>query len=336
MTDKQHPEAFCWATELAMVRDPVTLTVKEAREVSDEMQLMHAELETLNLYKSLADEYGLSIFPDIAEMTAELETLRAKLKTYEFSDHPPPPVAQEAQEHSSDWNHSPCRWCGKTEAEHFIGWCSAMTSSGRYRPQPAPQQGVQEHVEIPAKCPYFGPSPHRDVWLEGWYAACATQPAAPQAAGKAVHQFRKQYCADWYDGRTDHGDSGGPYEERTLYTVPQPTAQGDELDVVLDAFENKTRGIPQAHIAAALVAELRAAIDAARTTPTARVDALDAARLDFLIEHRAYVVSDDTCRDGYWLRFPVAGGTTSVQIGEYETPREAIDAARAAQEGKKP
>ena len=34
--------------------------------------------------------------------------------------------------------------------------------------------------------------------------------------------------------------------------------------MVLDAFENKTRGIPQAHIAAALVAELRAAIDAAR------------------------------------------------------------------------
>lgn len=41
------PDAFCWATELAMVRDPVTLTVKEAREVSDEMQRMHAENETL-------------------------------------------------------------------------------------------------------------------------------------------------------------------------------------------------------------------------------------------------------------------------------------------------
>ena len=40
-----------------------------------------------------------------------------------------------------------------------------------------PQQEAQEPVEIPAKCPYFGPSPHRDVWLEGWYAACATKPA---------------------------------------------------------------------------------------------------------------------------------------------------------------
>ncbi len=49
MTDNTQPEAFCWATELAMVRDPVTLTVKEAREVSDEMQRMHAENETLRI-----------------------------------------------------------------------------------------------------------------------------------------------------------------------------------------------------------------------------------------------------------------------------------------------
>ena len=49
MTDTTQPEAFCWATELAMVRDPVTLTVKEAREVSDEMQRMHAENETLRI-----------------------------------------------------------------------------------------------------------------------------------------------------------------------------------------------------------------------------------------------------------------------------------------------
>jgi len=68
------------------------------------------------------------------------------------------------------------------------------------------------------------------------HAAPTTQPAAPQAAGKAVHQFRKQYCADWYDGRANHGDSGGPYEERTLYTVPQPAAQGDPLDAARYRF----------------------------------------------------------------------------------------------------
>ena len=67
MTDKQQPEAFCWATELAMVRDPVTLTVKEAREVSDEMQRMHAENETLRM--------------GYAAARLEIESLQARIKT---------------------------------------------------------------------------------------------------------------------------------------------------------------------------------------------------------------------------------------------------------------
>ena len=48
MTGKQ-PEAlaFCWATELAMTQQPVTLSVTEAREVSADMQRMHSENETL-------------------------------------------------------------------------------------------------------------------------------------------------------------------------------------------------------------------------------------------------------------------------------------------------
>ena len=46
MTDTtQHPEAlaFCWATELAMTQQPVTLSVTEAREVSAGMQRLHIE-----------------------------------------------------------------------------------------------------------------------------------------------------------------------------------------------------------------------------------------------------------------------------------------------------
>ena len=45
----------------------------------------------------------------------------------------------------------------------------------------------------------------------------------PSGAGEAVYQFRRAHCSDWYDGHADHGDGGGPYEERTLYTTPQPT-----------------------------------------------------------------------------------------------------------------
>ncbi len=55
----------------------------------------------------------------------------------------------------------------------------------------------------------------------------------------------------------------------------------------------------------------------------------DAARLDFLIEQRAYVVSDpDTC-PGYWLHFVhKETGKCWAQCDEHPTPRAAIDAAR--------
>ena len=67
-------------------------------------------------------------------------------------------------------------------------------------------------------------------------------------------------------------------------------------------------------------------------TPAAPVDAdvqQDAERLDFLIEQRAYVVSDPSICDGYWLHYARPNGETWVQSNEHTTPRAAIDAARA-------
>ena len=58
----------------------------------------------------------------------------------------------------------------------------------------------------------------------------------------------------------------------------------------------------------------------------------DAARLDFLIDQVAYVVSDpDTCT-GHWLHWARPDGSTWVQCDEYPTPRDAIDAARKQEE----
>ena len=53
------------------------------------------------------------------------------------------------------------------------------------------------------------------------------------AGVKAVHQFRKKHCADWYDGFADHSDGGGPYEERILYTVGAvPLLTGREIELI--------------------------------------------------------------------------------------------------------
>ena len=57
----------------------------------------------------------------------------------------------------------------------------------------------------------------------------------------------------------------------------------------------------------------------------------DAERLDWIIEHRAYVVSDPDCCDGYWLNYARPDGTMWTQATEHETPRAAIDAARGEQ-----
>ena len=54
----------------------------------------------------------------------------------------------------------------------------------------------------------------------------------------------------------------------------------------------------------------------------------DAERLDWIIEHRAYVVSDPDCCDGYWLNYMRPDGTVWTQATEHETPRAAIDAAK--------
>ena len=51
-------------------------------------------------------------------------------------------------------------------------------------------------------------------------------------------------------------------------------------------------------------------------------------RLDWIIEHRAYVVSDPDCCDGYWLNYARPDGTMWTQATEHETPRAAIDAAK--------
>ena len=54
----------------------------------------------------------------------------------------------------------------------------------------------------------------------------------------------------------------------------------------------------------------------------------DSERLDWMIEQRAYVVSDPDCCDGYWLNYQRNDGTVWAQATEHETPRAAIDAAK--------
>ena len=62
--------------------------------------------------------------------------------------------------------------------------------------QPAPQQEAREIVEIPKQCLYFGPSPHRDIWLDGWYAASASTAAQGDAQDAARYRYLRDVPMD--------------------------------------------------------------------------------------------------------------------------------------------
>lgn len=54
---------------------------------------------------------------------------------------------------------------------------------------------------------------------------------------REVHQFRKRGAADWYDGKPDDEDGGGPYEQRTLYEhTPMDAANLEWVYVRYDVY----------------------------------------------------------------------------------------------------
>ena len=128
-----------------------------------------------------------------------------------------------------------------------------------------------------------------------------------------------------------------------------PAGAAEEIDKALNvyaqAFAARVNGwtrqngddLPGAR--SALFAAIHAYAQASTlptTSPQADSVLEDAARLDFLIDQGAYVVSDpDTCT-GYWLHWARPDGSTWVQIGEYPTPRAAIDEARKQEASKEP
>ena len=63
-----------------------------------------------------------------------------------------------------------------------------------------------------------------------------------QAEPVAVYQWRKQGCADWYDGHPDYSDCGGPYETRTLHIAAMQVRPSEFIRIV-EGKETVT-GIP--------------------------------------------------------------------------------------------
>lgn len=178
--------------------------------------------------------------------------------------------------------------------------------------------------------------------------AADSQPA-PEYVGNGMFKGETiekaaEHWANWFDVRCMTGlseclrvvaahalaDSVPPMT--ATGTGPKPVTDADVRNMSARVISGQAEEDELLEFFARLAPPRPVHIAAAPTPPTQADSVLeDAARLDFLIEQRAYVVSDpDTC-PGYWLHFVhKETGKCWVQYDEHPTPRAAIDAAMKA------
>ncbi len=148
----------CDPKEMARMSEPAIMYAladakSDVLRMHAELETLRAENETLTLYKNLADEYGLSIFSDLAGMVANFKSLQtdfdeaqkdkdASMTTDEIVN-----MAQQA-----GYPHVGLRWNDQELSflERFgalaVAADRAMRAAQPEGAQPAPQQEAQEPV----------------------------------------------------------------------------------------------------------------------------------------------------------------------------------------------
>ena len=111
-------------------------------------------------------------------------------------------------------------------------------------------------------------------------------------------------------------------------TAPRPHAEFAAQQTVTDVLRLAAKSAAPYSTATIGASHLNEAADTIDNLRAQLVETQrDSERLDWMIEQRAYVVSDPDCCDGYWLNYLRPDGTVWTQATEHETPRAAIDAA---------
>ena len=112
-------------------------------------------------------------------------------------------------------------------------------------------------------------------------------------------------------------------------TAPRPHAEFAAQQTVTDVLRLAAKSAAPYSTATIGASHLNEAADTIDNLRDQLAEAQrDAERLDWIIEHRAYVVSDPDSCDGFWLNYARLDGTVWTQVTEHETPRAAIDAAK--------
>ena len=184
----------------------------------------------------------------------------------------------------------------------------------------------RQHAELAAQQSVTGALPERDTTKtaeqQGLFRKFDVRrvDGSDQPGGK--HRGCRYYVLD-----VDHDPYAaaalGAYADACKESHPELARDLREKWGAADTIDTLRADLDRAIVnfgdAAATVCDMRAQLAEAQR---------DSERLDWIIEHRAYVVSDPDCCEGYWLHYLRPDGTLWAQATEHETPRAAIDAAK--------
>ena len=170
------------------------------------------------------------------------------------------------------------------------------------------QRGDEHCHSGPGLYAWYSDMPEEGAGFLGAEPDDEATPSAPSAPAQPVAQQGVAYAALPEPYCNAHDDADACYPD--MFSEQQ-----------MRAFADATHALRASHGQAPAETE---------NSVSAQADSVqeDSARLDFLIEQRAYVVSDPDACPGYWLHWAMPDGRTWVQGDEHPTPRAAIDAGR--------
>lgn len=126
-----------------------------------------------HIWQYTLNKPGSTIRIEPASVIKLVTALRELQTGYDAARAAPAAVAAEPVAWMRDWDvYDPSNSgpeFSHTKKKKSEGWAPLYTA------QPVAQGTTTDEIDVPYQCPYFGPSPHRDVWLAGWYACKAQQ-----------------------------------------------------------------------------------------------------------------------------------------------------------------
>jgi len=225
-----------------------------------------------------------------------------------------------------------CHYCEKAGVEQLQRL--ERISAALHAPQPSPT--VQAAESVPAPPPECETEAEKRAFAFGWFKALESERMKAESVQEDAARYRWLAASAGAVAGPDDIDAIALTRYKVVHSHDSmfhrfAVVAGDGKQQLYLGRETECQNMTRKFAGAFLDGAFYQSQIAAAPTPAAQAaDSVqeDAARLDFLIDQRAYVVSDPDACPGHWLHWARPDGSTWVQCDEHPTPRAAIDAAR--------